>query len=166
MLGNGLVIAEMDEFCFFTGKPDSPQLRLKRLHNGSVETAGGQSLQPDNRHSGLPQRLCGNSISSRPDRKRNGTVNRDGFHGNRRSNFYSCRNGSTRFSLTWCFLQRSHFWTWCRIYGRLRTPALGRVFNANLTFRPEHAILYAEVINITFNVNSKKTFADISAICF
>ena len=23
MLGNGLVIAEMDEFCFFTGKPDS-----------------------------------------------------------------------------------------------------------------------------------------------
>ena len=22
MLGNGLVIAEMDEFCFFTGKPD------------------------------------------------------------------------------------------------------------------------------------------------
>jgi len=30
-----------------------------------VEKAGGQSLQPDNRHSGLPQRLCGNSISSR-----------------------------------------------------------------------------------------------------
>ena len=43
---------------------------------------------------------------------------------------------------------------------------MGRVFNANLTFCPEHAILYAEVINITFNVNSKKTFADISAICF
>ena len=43
---------------------------------------------------------------------------------------------------------------------------MGRVFNANLTSSPEHAILYAEVINITFNVNSKKTFADISAICF
>ena len=26
-------------------------------------------FQPDNRHSGLPQRLCGNSISSRPGRK-------------------------------------------------------------------------------------------------
>ena len=25
--------------------------------------------------------------------KRNGTGNRDGFHGNRRSNFYSCRKG-------------------------------------------------------------------------
>ena len=48
----------------------------------------------------LTQRLCGNSISSRPDRKRNGTGNRDGFHGNRRSNFYSCCNGSTRFSPT------------------------------------------------------------------
>ena len=33
-------------------------------------------FQPDNRHSGLPQRLCGNSISSRPDRKSNGTGNR------------------------------------------------------------------------------------------
>ena len=33
---------------------------------------------------------------------------------------------------------------------------MGRVFNANLTSSPEHAILYAEVINITFNVNSKK----------
>jgi len=32
--------------------------------------------------------------------KRNGSVNRDGFHCNRRSNFYSCRNGSTRFSPT------------------------------------------------------------------
>ena len=88
--------------------------------------------------------------------KRNGTVNRDGFHGNRRRNFYSYRNGSTRFSQTWYFLQRSHFWTWCRIFGRLLIPALGRVFNANLTAYPEHAILYAEVINITFNVNSKK----------
>ena len=26
-------------------------------------------FQPDNRHTGLPQRLCGNSISSRPSRK-------------------------------------------------------------------------------------------------
>ena len=26
-------------------------------------------FQPDNRHTGLPQRLCGNSISSRPGRK-------------------------------------------------------------------------------------------------
>ena len=36
-------------------------------------------FQPDNRHSGLPQRLCGNSISSRHDRKRNGAVNSDTF---------------------------------------------------------------------------------------
>ena len=43
---------------------------------------------------------------------------------------------------------------------------MGRVFNANLTSCPEHAILYGEVINLTFNVNSRKTFADISAICF
>ena len=87
-------------------------------------------FQPDNRHSGLLQRLFGNSISSRPDRNRDGTENRDGFHGNRRSNFYSFRNGNTRFSPTWCFLQRSHFLTWFRIVGRLRFPALGRVFNA------------------------------------
>ena len=33
---------------------------------------------------------------------------------------------------------------------------MGRVFNANLTSSPEHAIMHAEVINITFNVNSKK----------
>ena len=45
------------------------------------------------------------------------------------------------------FLQRSHFWTWCRIFGRLRITALGRVFNANLTSCPEHATMYAEVIN-------------------
>ena len=70
------------------------------------------------------------------------------------------------FSPTWCFLQWSHFWTWCRIFGRLRIPALGRVFNANLTSYPEHAIMYTEVINLTFNVNSRKSFADISAICF
>ena len=62
--------------------------------------------------------------------------------------------------------QRSHFWTWCRIFGRLRIPALGRVFNANLTSCPEHAIIYSEVINLTFKVNSRKTFADISVICF
>tara|TARA_Y100000780_G_scaffold199588_1_gene191111 strand:- start:74 stop:433 length:360 start_codon:yes stop_codon:yes gene_type:complete len=79
MLGNGLVIAEIDEFCFFPGKPDSSQFRLNRLNNGSAETAVGQSLQPDNRHSGLPQWLCGNSISSRHDRKRNGAVNSDTF---------------------------------------------------------------------------------------
>ena len=43
----------------------------------------------------------------------------------------------------------SHFWTLCRIFGRLRIPALGRVFNANLTSCPEYATMYAEVINIT-----------------
>ena len=47
MLGNGLVIAEMDEFCFFTGNPDSsPPFRLKRLHDGSVETAGTIPFNP------------------------------------------------------------------------------------------------------------------------
>jgi len=70
VLGNGLVIAEMDEFCFFPGKPDSSQFRLNRLNNGSAETAGDNPFQPDNRHSGLPQRLCGNSISNRTDRKK------------------------------------------------------------------------------------------------
>ena len=44
VLGNGLVIAEMDEFCFFPGKPDSSQFRLNRLNNGSAETAVGHSL--------------------------------------------------------------------------------------------------------------------------
>jgi len=34
--------------------------------------------------------------------------------------------------------------------------ALGTVFNDNLTSRPEHAIMYSKVINITFIVNSKK----------
>ena len=43
--------------------------------------------------------------------------------------------------------QRSHFWTLCRIFGRLRIPALGRVFNANLTSCPEYATMYTEVIN-------------------
>ena len=52
--------------------------------------------------------------------------------------------------------QRSHFWTLCRIFGRLLISALGTVFNDNLTSRPEHAIMYSEVINITFVVNSKK----------
>ena len=33
------------------------------------------------------------------------------------------------------------------VAGRLRISALGRVFNANLTSCPEHATLYAEVIN-------------------
>ena len=46
--------------------------------------------------------------------------------------------------------QRSHFWTLCRIFGRLLISALGTVFNDNLTSRPEHAIMYSEVINITF----------------
>ena len=31
--------------------------------------SGYNPFQPDNRHSGLPKRLCGNSISSRPGRK-------------------------------------------------------------------------------------------------
>jgi hypothetical protein len=52
--------------------------------------------------------------------------------------------------------QRSHFWTLCRIFGRLRISAVGTVFNDNLTSCPEHAIIYTEVINITFIVNSKK----------
>ena len=52
--------------------------------------------------------------------------------------------------------QRSHFWTLCRIFGRLLISALGTVFNDNLTSCPEHAIIYSEVINITFIVNSKK----------
>ena len=74
---------------------------------------------------------------------------------------------SARFSPTWCFLQWSHFWAWCRIFGRLRFTALGRVFNANLTSCPEHAIMCTEVINTYLDyVNSRKTFADISAICF
>jgi hypothetical protein len=44
--------------------------------------------------------------------------------------------------------QRFHFWTLCRIFGRLRISALSTVFNDNLTSCPEHAILSAEVINI------------------
>ena len=52
--------------------------------------------------------------------------------------------------------QQSHFWTLCRIFGRLLISALGTVFNDNLASCPENAIIYAEVINITFIVNSKK----------
>ena len=51
--------------------------------------------------------------------------------------------------------QRSHFWTLCRIFGRLLISALGTVFNDNLTSCAENAIMFAEVINITFIVNSK-----------
>ena len=50
---------------------------------------------------------------------------------------------------------RSHFWTLCRIFGRLLISALGTVFDDNLTSCPEHAMMYAEVINFTFIVNSK-----------
>ena len=42
------------------------------------------------------------------------------------------------------------------IFGRLRIPALGRVFNANLTSCPEHAILYADVINIPLMLIQEK----------
>ena len=34
------------------------------------DSGGYNPFQPDNGLSGLPQRLCGNSISSRPDRKK------------------------------------------------------------------------------------------------
>ena len=104
-------------------------------------------FQPDNRHTGLPQRLCGNSISSRPGRKGMvpGTTMALMVAGGVTS--IPAAMGVHAFVRRDVFLQRSHFWTWCRIFGRLRIPALGRVFNANLTFCPEHATLYAEVIN-------------------
>ena len=146
----------MDEFCFFTGKPDSsPNSCWKGYTMVRWRKREVNSFSPT---IGIPAYLNGYAVIPLVAGmiEKGMTGNCDGFHGNRRRNFYSCRNGSTHFSSTWCFLQRSHFWTWCRIFGRLRIPALGRVFNANLTSSPEHAILYAEVINITFNVNSKK----------
>ena len=156
----------MDEFCFFTGKPDSsPNSCWKDYTMVRWRKREVNSFSPT---IGIPAYLNGYAVIPLVAGmiEKGMTGNCDGFHGNRRRNFYSCRNGSTRFSLTWCFLQRSHFWTWCRIFGRLRIPALGRVFNANLTSCPEHAIIYSEVINLTFKVNSRKTFADISVICF
>ena len=42
------------------------------------------------------------------------------------------------------------------MFGRLRISALGRVFNANLTSCPEHATLYAEVINIPLMLIQEK----------
>ena len=44
-----------------------PAEKVTRWFGGD---SGYNPFQPDNRHSGLPQRLCGNSISSRPDRKK------------------------------------------------------------------------------------------------
>ena len=83
-----LVIAEMDQFCFFTVKPDSSPITAEKV----TQWFGGDSGRtiPFSPTIGTPAYLNGYEVIPLVAgliEKRNGTGNRDGFHGNRRSDF-------------------------------------------------------------------------------